>query len=281
MKKVTLNTLRKKKREGVPVSFITAYDYPSATFVNRAGIDMILVGDSGGMAMLGYKNTLAVTMDEMLQFAKSVNRVQGSAFVVGDMPYMSYQVSNEEAVRNAGRFMSEAGCDAVKLEGGVRMCERVHAIVDAGIPVMGHLGMTPQSMAVQSGYTVQGKKLEGFKVVLEDAIALKNAGASFILLEAMPEGAGELIRDALDIPIYGIGAGSKLDGQLLIFHDLMGTFVGDIEPKFAKKYLEGAKLMTEALSDYHKEVVTGVFPGPSHVYKTKPEDLEEMRELMK
>jgi 3-methyl-2-oxobutanoate hydroxymethyltransferase len=275
-KKVTLKTLNNFKKKSIPVSFVTSYDYPTAYMVNEAGVDMILVGDSGGMTMLGYPNTLPVTMDEMLHFTKAVTRANKHAFVVGDMPFRSYQISNEEAVRNACSFIAEGGCDAVKLEGGARSEERIKAIVDAGIPVMGHLGVTPQSLSALGGYRVQGKTLESFEEVLEDALAVQEAGASFLLLEAMPEESAGLIRDALQIPVYGIGAGGKLDGQLLIVHDLLGTFIGDIEPKFAKKYLNGRKLFVDALKTYHTEVKTNQFPSQEHLYELPPEEKKSL-----
>jgi 3-methyl-2-oxobutanoate hydroxymethyltransferase len=272
-KKVSLGTLLQLKAKGVPASAITAYDYPSAIFAEEAGMDWILVGDSGGMTTLGYKNTIPVKMDEMLQFAKAVTRGATHSFVIGDMPFMSYQISNEAAMTNAGRFIAEGNCDAVKLEGGIAMCDRIRAIVDSGIAVMGHLGLTPQSISAQGGYRVYGKTLKEFKSLLADAKAVEKAGASFILLEAMPEKPAELIRNELSIPIYGIGAGGKLDGQLLIMHDVLGTFIGDINPKFAKRYLEGRRLMTQALKDYVSEVKSGAFPAAEHLYPIPPEEL--------
>ncbi len=275
-KKINLGALRQMKSKGIPASAITAYDYPSAVFADEAGMDWILVGDSGGMTMLGYKNTIPVTMDEMLHFAKSVTRGVKSAMVIGDMPFMSYQMSNESAVHNASRFLAEAGCEAVKLEGGIAMCGRIKAIVDAGIAVMGHLGLTPQSISLQGGYKVYGKNLKEYESLLADAKAVEQAGASFLLLEAMPEEPAAMIREALSIPVYGIGAGGKLDGQLLIMHDVLGTFIGDIEPKFAKRYFEGRKLITEALREYAAEVKSGTFPAKEHLYSIAPEALAEI-----
>jgi 3-methyl-2-oxobutanoate hydroxymethyltransferase len=271
-----LGALCQLKSKGIPASAITAYDYPSAVFADEAGMDWILIGDSGGMTMLGYKNTLPVTMEEMMHFSKAVTRGAKSAFVIGDMPFMSYQLSNESAVLNASRFLAEGGCDAVKLEGGIRMCDRIRAIVDAGIAVMGHLGLTPQSISLQGGYKVVGKTLEEYKNVLADARAVEKAGASFILLEAMPEEPARMIRDELTIPVYGIGAGAKLDGQLLIMHDVLGTFIGDIEPKFAKRYLEGRRLITQALAEYGAEVKAGTFPGRDQLYQIPESALAEI-----
>lgn len=272
-KKVSLGALHQLKSKGIPAAGITTYDYPSAIFAEAAGMDWLLVGDSGGMAMLGYKNTMPVKMDEMLHFAKAVTRGAKASFVIGDMPFMSYQLSNETAVGNAGRFVAEGGCDAVKLEGGLPMCDRIRAIVDAGIAVMGHLGLTPQSISAQGGYRVYGKTLKEFKSLLAEAKAVEKAGASLLLLEAMPEKPAQLIRDELSIPVYGIGAGGKLDGQLLILHDALGTFVGEINPKFAKRYLEGRQLITQALGEYAAEVRSGAFPAPEHLYPIAAEEL--------
>ncbi len=278
-KKVNLGTLRHLKKEGIPASYVTAYDYPSACFADAAGIDMILVGDSGGMTMLGYANTMPVTMEEMMFFSKAVCRGAKKCFVVGDMPFLSYQISDASAIQNAGRFVAEAGCDAVKLEGGVRMASRIRAISDAGIAVMAHLGLTPQSISLAGGYKVYGKNLDEFKSILQDAIEVEKAGASFILLEAMPEEPAGWIRDAVNIPVYGIGAGKKLDGQLLILHDLIGSFVGDVHPKFAKKYAEVGKIITEALATYHTEVKAAQFPSESHLYPVDVAELAKIREF--
>lgn len=279
-KKVTLHTLKTMKANRELATFITAYDYPSACFADAAGIDMILVGDSGGMTTLGYKNTMPVTMDEMLHFSKAVTRGARCAFVVGDMPFMSYQISNEEAVRNAGRFMAEGGCEAVKLEGGARMAARMRAISDAGIPVMGHLGLTPQSASMQGGYRVQGKTLADFRAILDDALAVQDAGACFLLLEAMPEEPAGYIRETLKIPVYGIGAGRNVDGQLLILHDLIGAFVGDINPKFAKRYAEVGKTIVSALSSYGSDVKAGKFPMPENLYEIDEVNLRSIRDYM-
>ncbi len=278
-KKITLGTLKELKVKNIPASFITAYDYPSAYFADTANIDMILVGDSGGMTTLGYKNTLPVTMDEMLQFSKAVCRGSNKSFVIGDMPFLSYQGSNELAIKNAGRFIAESGCDAIKLEGGIRMADRVRAIADAGIAVMGHLGLTPQSLSLAGGYKVYGKTLNEFKSILSDAIAIEKAGASFLLLEAMPEEPAGLIREALSIPVYGIGAGKNLDGQLLILHDLLGSFVGDINPKFAKQYCNLKQIITNALLEYSREVKEKTFPSTEHLYLIEPNELSKIKDF--
>lgn len=265
-KKVNIVTLRTMKERGQKAVYLTAYDYPFARLADRAGVDMVLVGDSLAMTTLGHKTTLPVTMDEMISHAKAVTRAVQYAFVIGDMPFLSYQASDRDAVLNAGRFVAEAGCDAIKLEGGRRVAQRVKAIVDAGIVVQGHLGLTPQNLAQFGGYRIQGKTQKGFEELLEDALALQAAGASSILLEAMPPSTAAAIRDRLSIPIYGIGAGDKVDGQLVIIHDILGLFE-QFTPKFIKRYLEGGQIICDALRRYCDEVRSGAFPGPEHFYE--------------
>jgi len=270
-KKVTIQTLLKLKSEGKKVSFVTSYDYPTACRADRAGIDMILIGDSMGMTVYGYNDTLKMNMDIMIPHADAVSRAVKYAFVVGDMPYMSYQISNEEAIKNAGKFIS-AGCSAVKCEGGVGVAERIKAITGSGILVMGHLGLTPQSTACFGGYKVQAKNNETISKLIEDAKALQDAGVFSILLEAVPPEAGKKVCEALRIPIYGIGAGPHVDGQLLICHDLLGSFEGKLAggvciPKFAKKYAEIGKIEEDAFRKYSEEVKDGKFPGDEHCYK--------------
>ena len=265
-KKVNIVTLRTMKERGQKAVYLTAYDYPFARLADRAGVDMILVGDSLAMTTLGHKTTLPVTMDEMISHAKAVTRAVQYAFVIGDMPFLSYQASDRDAVLNAGRFVAEAGCDAIKLEGGRRVAQRVKAIVDAGIVVQGHLGLTPQNLAQFGGYRIQGRTQKGFEELLEDALALQAAGASSILLEAMPPATAAAIRDRLAIPIYGIGAGDKVDGQLVIIHDILGLFE-QFTPKFIKRYLEGGQIICDALRRYCAEVRSGEFPGPEHFYE--------------
>lgn len=274
--KITTHTLRRMKRRGDRVVFLTAYDFPTAYFAEQAGVDMILVGDSGGMTMLGYPSTLPVTMSDMLMMASAVTRAVKCAFVVGDMPFMSYQRSNEDAIGNAGRFMAEAGCDAVKCEGGRRVAERVKAMVDAGIPVMGHIGLTPQSMSQLGGYRVQGRNVDSYRDLLGDALALQAAGCFSILVEAVPNEVAGQIRDALEIPAYGIGAGRLLDGQLVIVHDMLGTFVGDIRPKFVKRYAEIGVAITDAIRSYAEDVRSGSFPSEDHFYSIPQEELESI-----
>lgn len=275
-KKVTTATLAALRRAGAKATFVTAYDYPTATFADRAGIDMLLVGDSAAMTMLGLPTTHAITMEEMLVFARAVCRAAKRALVVGDLPFLSYQPSDEAAIRNAGAFV-QAGCDAVKCEGGRRVAPRVRAMVDAGIAVMGHLGLTPQSLAQLGGYRVQGKSLAAAEQIAEDALALQDAGAFSILLEAMPAAAAAYVRDRLEIPIYGIGAGPELDGQLLISHDLLGNFVGEIAPRFAKRYAEVGRTVQDAFAMYASEVRGGAFPAPEHCYPIERDEEEELR----
>lgn len=268
--KVTLSTLNALKKRNQPAVFVTAYDYPTATFAERAGVDMILVGDSAAMTMMGYPNTLGVSMDEMMIFITSVCRAVKRSFVVGDLPFLSYQQSDEAAILNAGRFIA-TGCDAVKCEGGVRIANRVKAMTDAGILVMGHLGLTPQSLAQLGGYKVQGKSVAAVDRLLEDALALQEAGAFAILLEAMPAAAAQYIRDRLDILVYGIGAGPHVDGQLVISHDILGSFVGDIAPRFVSQYAQVGKTVEDAFATYADDVRKGLFPAEKHLYPVDAE----------
>lgn len=264
-RKVSVATLATLKARGEKAVFLTAYDYPTAVFADRAGVDMLLVGDSGAMTMLGHPNTNAVTMTEMLVFARAVCRGARRAFVIGDLPFLSYQISNEDAVRNAGAFIA-AGCDAVKCEGGARVAGRVRAMVDAGIAVMGHLGLTPQSQSQLGGYRVQGKTLPAVEQLADDARTLQEAGAFAILLEALPAEAAAFVRERVSIPVYGIGAGPEVDGQLVIVHDILGGFVGDITPRFVRRYAELDAVIGTAISAYAADVRSGRFPGPEHCY---------------
>ena len=275
-KKVTIATLRSMKIRGEKATFLTSYDFPMAKYAERAGIDMILVGDSLGMTVLGHKTTLPVTMEDMIRAAQAVTRGAQAPFIIGDMPFGSYQTSDSDAVRNAGRFISEAACDAVKLEGGKRMAHRVRAIADAGIVVMGHLGLTPQSLAQMGGYRVQGKSLAQYQQLLDDAHALEDAGAHMLLLEAIPDEVAGMIHAQLHIPVYGIGAGRNVDGQLVIVHDLLGMF-DEFTPRFVKRYAEVGQLITESIKLYCDDVKTGAFPGPEHFYPIPEEQMEEIR----
>lgn len=257
--------LHEMKRRGEKISWLTAYDYPTATFEAAAGVDMILVGDSLGMCVYGYPGTVPVTMDQCIVHCEAVRRAAPNTFVVGDMPFMSYQVSDEEAVRNAGRFLKEAGVDAIKLEGGVRVISRIKAILDAGIVVCGHIGLTPQSSGQLGGHKAQGRTLESAQAVIEDARAIYAAGAQLLLLEAVPPEVAAFIREELPIPVLGIGAGAEVDGQLLIVSDVLGQFQA-FTPKFVKKYADLAGVATAALSEYVADVRAGAFPADEHCY---------------
>jgi 3-methyl-2-oxobutanoate hydroxymethyltransferase len=275
-KKVTVATLANYKARGRRAVFVTAYDYPTAVFADRAGVDMLLVGDSAAMTVLGYPNTLGVSMQEMLIFARAVCRGAKRAFVVGDLPFLSYQVSDEEAVRNAGAFLT-ASCDAVKCEGGARIATRVRAMTDAGIAVMGHLGLTPQSQAQLGGYRVQGKTLAAVQRLTDDALALQEAGAFAVLLEALPAEAAAYVRERVDLLVYGIGAGPHVDGQLVISHDILGNFVGDIHPRFVRRYADLDLQAETAFRAYADDVRAGRFPAPEHLYPIAPEHEAEIR----
>ncbi|MDE3151796.1 MAG: 3-methyl-2-oxobutanoate hydroxymethyltransferase [Gemmatimonadota bacterium] len=264
--KVTIRTLAGLRERGEKAVFVTAYDYPTAVFADRAGVDLLLVGDSAAMTMMGLPSTVGISMDEMCVFVKSVCRANPRAFVVGDLPFLSYQTSDEDAVRNAGRFVA-LGCDAVKCEGGARVAPRVRAMVDAGICVMGHLGLTPQNLAQLGGYRVQGRTAAAVDRLIDDALALQEAGVFAILLEALPPVAAARVRERLDVIVYGIGAGPHVDGQLVISHDMLGSFVGDIAPKFVKRFACVGQTVEHAFASYANEVRTGAFPREEHCYK--------------
>jgi 3-methyl-2-oxobutanoate hydroxymethyltransferase len=274
-KRITVTTLREKKTRGEKISMVTAYDYPSARMVDEAGIEMILVGDSLGMAMLGYENTLPVTMDEMIHHTKAVCRGAHKALVVGDMPFLSYHLSVEEAVFNAGRFLQEAGAQAVKLEGGKERLEVIKAIVSAGIPVLGHLGLTPQSVHQMGGFKVQGKNKEQAEQLLVEGSLLEKAGIFGLVLECVPAPLAELISKNLSIPTIGIGAGAGCDGQVLVWHDLLGI-TQDLQPRFVKKYAELHQEIVKALKMYKDEVEKGGFPQPEHAFMMKEEDIPKL-----
>ena len=271
-KKTTILTLRRHKRQEKKSVFVTAYDYPQALLADKAGVDGILVGDSLGMTTLGHKTTIPVTMDAMILHAEAVARGAKSAFLVGDMPYMSYQASDSEAVHNAGRFI-RAGMDAVKVEGA--MVDRIKAIADAGILVQSHLGLTPHTRAKLGGYRVQGKTAESTEIILNQALALQEAGCAFLLLEAMPRESAQAVAKELHIPVYGIGAGDLVDGQLVIMHDLVGLF-WEFKSKFVKRYCEAGAIIQTALEQYADEVRTGVFPSAENFYEIKDEELEKL-----
>jgi len=270
--KTTIITLRRHKKNNEKTCLVTAYDYPQALIADKAGVDVILVGDSSGMTTHGYKTTIPVTMDQMIIHCEAVSRGSKDAFLVGDMPYMSYQESNELAIKNAGKFII-SGMDCVKVEGA--MIERVKAIVESGIIVMSHLGLTPHTRAKLGGYRVQGKTAKSADVILEQALRLQDAGCSFLLLEAMPVEPAAIIADKLDIPVYGIGAGNKVDGQLVIFHDLVGLF-WEFKSKFVKRYCEAGQIIQSALIDYKNDVKEKKFPSEDNFYEIKEEELEKL-----
>ncbi|MBS3946994.1 MAG: 3-methyl-2-oxobutanoate hydroxymethyltransferase [Dethiobacter sp.] len=276
-KKVTTLTLQEMKKNGDKIAVATAYDYSSARVVDEAGVDMILVGDSLGMVVLGYENTLRVTLEEMIHHGKAAVRGTKRAMVVIDMPFMTYQVSKEEAVRNAGRAVQETGAPAVKLEGGAEMAKTVGRIVRAGIPVIGHIGLTPQSVGQLGGFYVQGKNEKVAGQLLKDALALEEAGACSIVLEAIPWQLAQLITEQLDIPTIGIGAGVHCDGQVLVYHDILGLQT-DIRPKFVKQYGAFFAPMVEAVRTYTEEVKDASFPGREHSYAMDEEVIRKLRE---
>ena len=253
------------KSSGEKLTWITAYDAPFASFSERAGMDMILVGDSMGMVVFGYQSTIPVTMEDCLSHCRAVRRGAPDTMIVGDMPFGSYQISVEEAVRNAVRFIKEGDCDAIKLEGGVSVAGCIKAIRSAGIVVCGHIGLTPQSSGVLGGHKAQGRTPESARAVIEDAIAVEEAGANFLLVEAVPPEVAGFITRRLSIPVYSIGAGAECDGQLTIFADTIGLFQA-FTPKFIKKYCDIAPIVVDAYKEYVKEIKEGAFPGPEHVY---------------
>lgn len=271
--KVSILTLQKKKRKGIPITMLTAYDYPGASLVDAAGVDIILVGDSLAMTVLGHPDTVSVTMDEMLHHCRAVARGAQRAFLVGDMPFMSYQADRVEAVRNAGRFLKEARMDAVKLEGGREVLDTVRAITQAGIPVMGHLGLTPQSVTMLGGFKVQAKTAESAARLQADALALQEAGCFSIVLEAVPDAVAEAVSRRLDIPTIGIGAGPNCDGQVLVFHDVLGLFEKFV-PKFVKQYANLRQPIIDAFKAYVAEVEARAFPDDDHSFHIKSEELE-------
>ena len=274
MRKTIFDLLDRKGK--LPISMLTAYDYNTARTMDEAGIDMILVGDSLGNVMLGYENTLAVTVDDMIHHGKAVCRGANEAFVVIDMPFMSYQTSVEDAVRNAGRIMKETNCQAVKLEGGREYADRIKAIVQAGIPVVAHIGLTPQSVNAFGGYKVQGKTLEKAHKLLDDAKAVEEAGAFAVTLECVPEALAKMITKQSKILTIGIGASSSCDGQVLVYQDMLGYSDGFV-PKFVKKYADLHSVMLEAFKQYKQDCEARTFPGENQTYDISDEVLEELR----
>ena len=279
-KKKSVLDFHEMKKKGDKITFLTAYDFPTAQFAEDAGLDMLLVGDSLGMCVYGYKGTIPVVMDQMIYHADAVRRGAPNTFVIGDMPFMSYQSSLEKAVENAGRFLKEADCDAIKLEGGVRIAPQIKAIVEAGIVVMGHIGLTPQSSGQLGGHKAQGRTAETAQLVVEDALAVQDAGAQMILLEAIPPEVGKYISEHLDIPVLSIGAGPHCDGQLLIVSDTIGQFQA-FTPKFVKKYCNVAAMVTDAMKAYAADVRDGRFPEDAHCYKMIAGEEEKFLKIVK
>jgi 3-methyl-2-oxobutanoate hydroxymethyltransferase len=279
-KKVTIRTLFEKAKQGEPISWLTCYDYPTAFFQEQAGIDMILVGDSLGMTMLGYDGTLPVTMDDMIRHTQAVRRGAPNVFLVGDMPYMTYQPSAEDAIRNAGRFMAEAHCDAIKLEGGGEMTHRIEAVVNAGIPVVGHLGLTPQSVASLGGFRVQGRGAEQAQKIIEDAKALEEAGAFAILFEMVPDRVLKIITErAENCLILSLGSGPDAHGQLLIYHDMFGLYP-NFTPRMAKVYGDAGKIILEGLKQYNQEVKEKEFPQKENWFTIQDDEYDKLLELL-
>jgi len=273
---MTLPRLQEKKRLGEPIVMVTAYDYPSAQVAEEAGVDVVLVGDSGAMTVLGYPSTVPVSTDEMLMLAAAVRRGLTTPLLVGDLPFGSYEGSDEQAIATAQRFIKEAGCDAVKLERGGTSVKRARAIVDSGIPVMGHVGLTPQTATALGGHKAQGRTADRAIEVARDALALQEAGCFSIVFEAIPAAVAEELVPKLDIPVIGIGAGPSTDGQVLVFHDLLGIYDGHVA-RFVKRYSEIKAQMVAGLAEYADDVRRHAFPGPEHTYTIDEQELEHFR----
>jgi 3-methyl-2-oxobutanoate hydroxymethyltransferase len=273
--KVTIIGLQAKKEKGQPITMVTAYDYPTGVLADRAGIDIILVGDSLAMVVLGYENTVTVTMEEMLHHCRAVAKGAKHPLLVGDMPFMSYHVSAAQAVENAGRFLKEGYMDVIKLEGGQERAQVVSAIVEAGIPVMGHIGLTPQTISKLGGFRTQGRTVEGALKLIDDALALEEAGCFSLLMEAVPDRVATLITKKLAIPTIGIGAGAGTDAQVLVLHDMLGMF-DRFTPKFVKKYADFFETGTKALQQYVQDVEQKVFPGHEHIFTMKDDVYEAL-----
>jgi 3-methyl-2-oxobutanoate hydroxymethyltransferase len=278
--KHSIHTLQRMKVEGEKIAWLTAYDYPTAAFAEAAGMDMLLVGDSLGMCVYGYEGTLPVTMDQCIAHCDAVRRGAPNTFVVGDMPFLSYQTSDEEAVRNAGRFLKEAGVDAVKLEGGKRVLGRITALLDAGVVVCGHVGLTPQSSGQLGGHKAQGRTIESARLLIEDALAIEEAGAQMLLLEAVARETATFIAEKLSIPVLSIGAGPNCDGQIVIVSDLVGQFQA-FTPKFVKKYCNVAEVVTNAMREYVADVKAGTFPADEHCYHLVKSEADRLSDLKK
>jgi len=275
-KKITPVDIQAMKKEGKKITMLTAYDYPMALLEDRAGIEIILVGDSLGMTVLGYENTLPVTMDEMIHHTKAVARGAKYALILGDMPFMSYNTSERDAILNAGRFMKEAKADAVKLEGGASVKDIVKALVKAGIPVMGHIGLTPQTISMLGGFKVQGKDAQAAQRIIDDALFLQDAGAFSVLLEAVPGPIAKRVTERLTVPTIGIGAGVHCDGQVLVVHDMLGLF-DRFTPKFAKRFVNLSEVILNAFETYREEVLKEKFPTDQHSFHIDEKELEKLK----
>jgi 3-methyl-2-oxobutanoate hydroxymethyltransferase len=278
--KVTVLDVQKAKKEGRKLVMCTAYDYPFGLMADEAGMDMVLVGDSLGMVVMGLDGTVEVTMEHMIHHIKAVVRGCKGPLIVGDMPFMSYNTSVREAIQNAGRLMKEGGCEAIKLEGGVDFALTIQAIVKAGIPVQGHIGLTPQTASALGGFKMQGRDALAAKRIVEDAKALEDAGVFSMILEAVPAPLGQLVAEAVKVPVIGIGAGPDVDGQVLVTYDMIGLF-DKFVPKFVKQYTQIRKTILEALKEYKEDVVAVTFPGPEHSFKMPDETLEQLKKLVK
>jgi 3-methyl-2-oxobutanoate hydroxymethyltransferase len=273
---MTLPRLAEKKRLGEPIVMVTAYDFPSAQVAQEAGVDVVLVGDSGAMTVLGYPSTIPISTDEMLMLASAVRRGLRTPLLVGDLPFGSYEGSDEQAIATAQRFVKEAGCDAVKLERGGTSVARARAIIDAGIPVMGHVGLTPQTATALGGYRAQGRTARQALAVARDAVALQEAGCFSVVLEAIPAAVAETMMERLEIPVIGIGAGAATDGQVLVFHDLLGIYDGHVA-RFAKRFADVRAHMVAGMAEYAAEVRSRAFPAPEHFYSIDDDQLEQFR----
>jgi len=278
--KTTVLDVQQAKKEGRKLVMCTAYDYPFGLMADEAGMDMVLVGDSLGMVVMGLEGTVEVTMEHMIHHIKAVVRGCKGPLIVGDMPFMSYNTSVREAIQNAGRLMKEGGCEAIKLEGGVDFALTIQAIVKAGIPVQGHIGLTPQTASALGGFKMQGRDALAAKRIVEDAKALEDAGVFSMILEAVPAPLGQLVAEAVKVPVIGIGAGPDVDGQVLVTYDMIGLF-DKFVPKFVKQYTQTRKTVLEALKEYKEDVVAVTFPGPEHSFKMPDEALEQLKKLVK
>lgn len=278
-KKISVLDVQQAKAEGRNLVMVTAYDYPLGLLAAEAGVDIVLVGDSLGMVVMGLEGTVEVTMEHMIHHTKAVVRGCKGPLIVGDMPFMSYNTSIRDAICNAGRLIKEGNCEVIKLEGGVDFALTVKAIVKAGIPVMGHIGLTPQTASALGGFKIQGRDAAAAKQIIDDARALEDAGVFSMILEAVPAPLGKLVAETVKVPVIGIGAGPDVDGQVLVFHDVVGLFDRFV-PKFVKQYANARKIMLKALKTYKQEVTDSAFPGPEHSFKMPDEALEKLKKMI-